>query len=208
MTTGLRERKKQQTRQQISDIATALFARHGFDAVTIAQVADAAGVAKMTVTNYFPRKEDLVYDRSEYIVRGLARAVRARPPGESLLAAVRRDYAEALARGEVTLGITGSGFARLVDASPVLTARMREILDQREAALADAIAAETGDDDIMPWIVAAQLASVHRVLYWEGSRRSLAGQSREEVRDALAAAAGRAFDLLEPAFAGYGIRAG
>ncbi len=208
MTTGLRERKKQQTRLQISDIATALFARHGFDAVTIAQVADAAGVAKMTVTNYFPRKEDLVYDRSEYIVRGLARAVRARAPGESLLAAVRRDYAEALARGEVTLGITGPAFARLVDASPVLTARMREILDQREAALADAIAAETGEDDIMPRIVAAQLASVHRVLYWEGSRRSLAGQNREEVRDALAAAAGRAFDLLGPAFAGYGIRAG
>ena len=51
-----------------------MFARHGFEAVTIAQVAEAAGVAKMTVTNYFPRKEDLVYDRYEEIVRGLARA--------------------------------------------------------------------------------------------------------------------------------------
>jgi hypothetical protein len=85
---------------------------------------------------------------------------------------------------------------------------MREILDQREAALADAIAAEAGHDDVMHRIVAAQLASVHRVLYWAGSRLSLAGQSREEVRDALGAAAERAFDLLEPALGGYGISAG
>jgi AcrR family transcriptional regulator len=56
---GLRERRKQETRQAISDIATRLFVAHGFDEVTISQVADAAGVAKMTVTNYFPRKEDL-----------------------------------------------------------------------------------------------------------------------------------------------------
>ena len=65
MAPGLRERRKQETRQAISDIATQLFADRGFDEVTIAQVADAAGVAKMTVTNYFPRKEDLVFDRAE-----------------------------------------------------------------------------------------------------------------------------------------------
>src|SRR5207342_2172868 len=111
MAPGLRERRKQETRQAISDIATVMFADRGFDAVTISQVAEAAGVAKMTVTNYFPRKEDLVYDRAEEIIGGLARAVRGRPPGESLLAAVRRDYADAVARGEVTLGITGPRFA-------------------------------------------------------------------------------------------------
>jgi AcrR family transcriptional regulator len=60
MTPGLRERKKQETRQAISDIATVMFVQRGFDAVTISQVAEAAGVSKMTVTNYFPRKEDLV----------------------------------------------------------------------------------------------------------------------------------------------------
>jgi len=56
MAPGLRERRKQETRQAISDIATRMFVTRGFDDVTIAQVADAAGVAKMTVTNYFPRK--------------------------------------------------------------------------------------------------------------------------------------------------------
>ena len=68
MTTGLRERRKQEARQAISGVAMALFAAKGFDEVTISQVADAAGVSKMTVTNYFPRKEDLVFDRAEVII--------------------------------------------------------------------------------------------------------------------------------------------
>ena len=77
-----------------------MFAARGFDEVTISQVADAAGVSKMTVTNYFPRKEDLVFDRAEVIIRSLADAAAARAPGESLLAAIRRDYAERIAAGE------------------------------------------------------------------------------------------------------------
>jgi AcrR family transcriptional regulator len=207
MTAGLRERKKAQTRLAISDIATRLFATRGFDAVTITEVAQAAGVAKMTVTNYFPRKEDLVFDRAEGIVRGLAEAAAARAEGESLLTAVRRDYAEAVARGEVTLGISGREFARMVEDSPVLTGRLREILEQRERALADAIAAEAGAGDILQQIAAAQLASVHRVLYADAARRSLAGESRARIQAALATEAERAFDLLEPSLGSYGIRA-
>jgi AcrR family transcriptional regulator len=57
--------------------------------VTIPQVADAAGVSKMTVTNYFRRKEDLVFDRAEATIRSLAHAVSARAPGESPLKAIR-----------------------------------------------------------------------------------------------------------------------
>ncbi len=207
MTAGLRERKKTQTRLAISDIATRLFATRGFDAVTITEVAQAAGVAKMTVTNYFPRKEDLVFDRAEGIVRGLAEAVAGRAEGESLLTAVRRDYAEAVTRREVTLGISGREFARMVEDSPMLTGRLREILEQRERALADAIAAEAGTGDILQQVVAAQLASVHRVLYADAARRSLAGESRAQIQAALGAEAERAFDLLEPSLGSYGIRA-
>ena len=207
MPSGLRERRKHETRLAISDIATAMFAERGFDAVTISQVADAAGVSKMTVTNYFARKEDLVFDRAGEIVGGLAAVVTARSPGESLLDAVRRDYAEALARGDVTLGLSSQQFAAMVAASPVLLARMREILELREQALAAAIATETGTDSVLDRCVAAQLASVHRVLATEASRRSLAGQSREEIKAALAAEAGLAFGLLEPAIGGYLTRA-
>jgi AcrR family transcriptional regulator len=207
MTAGLRERRKQETRQAISGIAMAMFAAQGFDEVTISQVADAAGVSKMTVTNYFPRKEDLVFDRAEVTIRSLADAAAARVPGVSLLTAIRRDYAERIAAGDVTLGPPTPAFARMVHNSPVLTSRGREIAGLREQALGDAIAAETGVDDVQQRIVAAQLASVHRVLFAEGARRILAGQPRGEICQVLAAAARRAFDLLEPSLGGYGVRA-
>jgi AcrR family transcriptional regulator len=206
MATALRERRKQQTRQAISDVATGLFVAHGFDEVTIAQVADAAGVAKMTVTNYFPRKEDLVFDRAEGIIRGLADVVAARAPGESLLAAIRRDYAERVARADVTLGLSSPAFARMIEHSPVLASRGLDMSYQRERALGDAIAAETGADGPQQRLVAALLSSVHHVLYAEASRRSLAGQPRDEICAALAGAATRAFDLLEPSLGGYLVR--
>src|SRR6202142_3672891 len=206
MATGLRERRKQEARRSISGVAMALFADRGFDEATIPQVADAAGVSKMTVTNYFPRKEDLVFDRADATIRSLADAVDARPPGESLLAAIRRDFAERMAAGDVTLGVPTATFARMVANSHVLTSRGREIADLTEQALGDAIAADAGADDPQHRIVAAELASVHRVLFAEGTRRVLAGQSRDEICQALAAAASRAFDLLEPSLGGYGRR--
>ena len=206
MSTGLRERRKQATRQAISDVATEMFAARGFDEVTISQVADAAGVAKMTVTNYFPRKEDLVFDRAEGIIRSLADVFAARAPGEGLLAAIRRDYAERVARADVTLGLSSPAFARMIQDSAVLASRGLDMLYQRERALGDAIAGETGVDDPQQRVVAALVSSVHRVLYEEASRRSLAGQPRDEICAVLAAAATRAFDLLEPSLGGYLVR--
>lgn len=206
MATGLRERRKQEARKAISAAAMGLFEAHGFDAVTISQVADAAGVSKMTVTNYFQRKEDLVFDRAEVIIASLAGAAAARAPGESLLAAVRRDYAARIDAGDVTLGVPTVAFARLVRGSHVLASRGREIADQAEQALGDVIAAGAGAGDLLPRVVAAQLASVYRVLFEEGSRRILAGQPRDEVRRVLAIAARGAFDLLEPSLGSYGVR--
>jgi AcrR family transcriptional regulator len=206
MTAGLRERRKLETRQRISDIATGMFAEHGFDKVTISQVAEAARVAKMTVTNYFPRKEDLVFDRADAVERHLAEVITHRAPGESWLAAVRRDYAEAAARADVTLGLSTPRFAAMINASPVLTARGLEMLTNREIALGDAMAAETGMDTPQLRLIAAHLAAVHRVLYTEASRRSLAGEPRAGICAVLAAAAEQAFDMLEPAIGGLAVR--
>jgi AcrR family transcriptional regulator len=206
MAPGLRERRKQETRQAISNIATQMFVDRGFGEVTIAEVADAAGVAKMTVTNYFPRKEDLVLDRAEAIERHLADVLTARAPGESMLAAIRRDYAEAVARADVTLGLSSPAFAAMILGSPVLVGRVREMLDRREQLLGDAIAAETGTDGPEQRLVAVLLASVHRVLAAEATRRSLEGEPRGQICAVLADAATRAFDLLEPSLGHYGIR--
>ena len=65
MEAGLRERKKQQTRELIAQTARDLFVAHGFDAVRVAEIAAAADVSEKTVFNYFPTKEDLVFWRLE-----------------------------------------------------------------------------------------------------------------------------------------------
>ncbi len=75
---GLRERKKRQVRQRISDVATAMFLVHGFDNVTVAQVAAAAEVSEQTVFNYFTTKESMFFDRSEPMINAVADAVRER----------------------------------------------------------------------------------------------------------------------------------
>lgn len=75
---GLREQKKRLTRQHISDEATKLFIRYGFDNVTITDIARAANVSKMTVSNYFVRKEELLFDRMGEITELLEESLKKR----------------------------------------------------------------------------------------------------------------------------------
>ncbi|QKW33888.1 TetR/AcrR family transcriptional regulator [Actinomadura sp. NAK00032] len=205
---GLREMKKQQTRQNISHQATRLFLRHGFDRVTIADVAAAAQVAKMTVTNYFPRKEDLALDLHEEFTGLLARTVAARAPGESALAALRRAFLAAADRHDPVIGFSGPDFARMIVESPALVARLREFHEEREDALAAALAEQTGaaPDDPLPRLVAAQLGAVHRFLFQETLRRTLTGETNDEIAAALTKTARTAFDLLSPSLNDYARR--
>ena len=87
-TEGLRERKKRQTREAIAHAAMALFVQHGFDAVTVADVARAADVSEKTVFNYFAAKEDLVLHGGEERRAALIEAIRTRAPGVSVRRAV------------------------------------------------------------------------------------------------------------------------
>ncbi|MDC7339572.1 TetR/AcrR family transcriptional regulator [Streptomyces lydicus] len=121
----LRERKKLRTRQRISGEATLLFIRHGFDNVTVAEVARAAEVSTMTVFNYFPRKEDLFLDRVPEGRELLIRAVRERGADETPLAALRRLTLDLLAQRH-PLAAVGEGYGhfwRTVLDSPALRAR-------------------------------------------------------------------------------------
>ncbi|HLL33229.1 MAG TPA: TetR/AcrR family transcriptional regulator [Streptomyces sp.] len=206
--TGLRALKKRQTREKISSEATRLFLERGFDHVTIADVAAAAEVAKMTVTNYFPRKEDLALDLAGVFVETPARTVRDRAPGESALAALRRAFLAAAAEQDPVIGFSGLPFARMITDSPALVARLREFHDAREKALARALVEETGTagDDIRPRVAAALLGGVHRLLFEETLRLTLDGRANEEISRIVTGQAHTAFATLEPALGDYAVR--
>jgi AcrR family transcriptional regulator len=212
---GLRERKKQQTRQLIADTARRLFAERGFEAVTVAEVARAAGVAEKTVFNYFPTKEELFYSRLEAFEEELLAAVRERAPGESILAAVRGFLIAQ--RGVLAMqGPDGDEHAteqlrtvtRVITESPALLARERQVFAKYAQALAALIAEETGarPGAIEPQVVANLLLGVHRALIDYVRVRALAGAPASQVARELRARAKRAFELLEDGLGDYGVR--
>ncbi|MDN3263466.1 TetR/AcrR family transcriptional regulator [Streptomyces sp. CSDS2] len=177
---SLRERKKRETRQRISDIATDLIGKRGFDAVTVAEIARAAGVSAMTVFNYFPRKEDLFLDRIPEAAGLFASAVRDRAPGEPPLAALRR-LALRLLEERHPLGGVGDTFAdfwRIVADSPALRARAREGVEEVETALAGAF----GEAGVAaPELWAALTMAAYRTVFITSVRRLLAGDAVTEV---------------------------
>ncbi|MFE3451694.1 TetR/AcrR family transcriptional regulator [Nonomuraea sp. NPDC059194] len=198
---GLREQKKRETRQAISDHATRLFVERGFERTTISDIAAASRVAKMTVTNYFPRKEDMALDHHEEFVASLAETVRQRAAGESALAALRHAFLSAVERRDPVIGFAPEPFARMIADSPTLVARLRDLHEQRE----EALAAELGGD-LRARAAAGMLAGVHRVLFAELMRRTLEREDADADAAAMREAATTAFDLLEPSLGGYAVR--
>ncbi|MFF4231691.1 TetR/AcrR family transcriptional regulator [Streptomyces sp. NPDC001820] len=205
--TGLRESKKRETRQLISDRATRLFIAQGFEETTIAEIAVAARVAKKTVTNYFPRKEDMALDHQEEFVGSLAHTVATRGAGESALTALRHAFETAVAAQNPVAGFAGPDFARMIDDSPTLSVCLRSLHDRREDALANALAQATGSAtaDITPRTAAALLGAVHRVLFRRIQELTLAGRTNDDIAQAVADEAVRAFDMLEPALGDYAV---
>ena len=206
---GLRERKKEQTRQAISEAARRLFAERGFDAVTIADVARAADVSEGTVFNYFPAKEDLFYGEMETFEAALVEAVRRRAPGESVLAAFRRFVLEGsrrLADEEVADVIATAG--RIVKASPALQARERQIVSDYTHSLAALLAQEAGAraGAVEPWVVANALMGVQRALVEHVRARVLSSSRGPKLAADLRSQARRAFARLERGLGDYGVK--
>ena len=141
---GLRERKKQRTRELIADTARRLFAERGFEAVTVAEIAREAEVAEKTVFNYFPTKEDLFYSRLEAFEDELLAAIRDRAPGASIVegfAAFMREPRGVLAIGDEPDALDQlRTVTRVVTESPALLARERQVFDRYTDSLAALIA--------------------------------------------------------------------
>src|SRR5207245_8748314 len=204
---GLRERKKQQTRELIAEAARRLFADRGFDQVTVAEVARAANVSEVTVFNYFPTKEDLLYGGMQFFEESLLDAVRSRQPGASVLEAFRRPIFEGfkrLATDEATAAIIASG--KMIQASPALEMREREIVANYTRQLADLLADEAGakPGDVEVMGVASALMGVQRALVAYVRAGVLAGRRGEKLTSDARSQATRAFARLEKGLSEYG----
>jgi AcrR family transcriptional regulator len=208
---GLRERKKEQTRQLIAETAWWLFANRGFDQVTVAEVARQAEVATATVFNYFPTKEDLLYARLEAFATRLVDAISSRPVGEPVLAAFRRHLLESggllaqVEAGDPEALERVRTLHRVIAASPALQARERQALAAAADALAALIAADTGAaaGDLGAQVAANALVGVQRTLIDYTRRRVLADQAPARLATDVRRLGRRAFALLEHGLADY-----
>lgn len=200
---GLRERKKQQTRQEIFEASQRLFARRGFDAVTVADVARDANVSEMTVFNHFATKEDLFYAGMQFFEAQLIEAVRNRPRGESAAGAFRRRVMEGasnLGEKERADAILRAG--KLIASSPSLQAREREIVQEYTVRLAELL-----PGGVEARVVAASLMAAHRALVAYIREQVAAGRRGPRLAEDFRAQARRAFGRLERGLAGYAAKA-
>ena len=172
---GLRERKKRATRQLISNTATKLFMDRGFEQVTVDDVAAAANVSKMTVFNYFSRKEDLFFDRSDEVYELLRQALTGRG-SLNPVAALRALAVDLIGQGHpITMPKSRGAIEhwKVVVESTSLRARALELLVDLEGALGQMLASsvDAATDEPTARLIAAIIVGTWRVALGETLRR-------------------------------------
>lgn len=147
-TAGRRERKKAATRQAIADAALEAFTEHGFDQVSVRDVADRADVSTTTLFAHFPGKEALVFDRDADNEARLAAAVRDRPAGQDVVEALRAHALESWVA--VSSDPRHERFTALVERTPALREYAERMWMRHAGTLGAVIAGELGrePDDI------------------------------------------------------------
>ncbi|MFI1798564.1 TetR/AcrR family transcriptional regulator [Streptomyces sp. NPDC020379] len=198
--TGLRERKKQRTRQALSETAIELFLARGFDQVSVADVAAAVEVSKPTLFRYFPAKEDLVLHRIADHQGEAARVVRERPAGRSPLAALRTHFHDRLDAHDPVTGLCDHpavlAFHDMVFTTPSLVARLVRYAERDEEELASVLAG-SGGGELTARLAAAQIVAVQQRLARVNWGRLNGGLSAAEALPLARADADVAYGLLE-----------
>ena len=185
---GLRERKKQRTREAIQREAVRLFQENGYEETTIEQIAAAVEISPSTFFNYFPSKEDVVlYDAYDPMIVTL---LATRPAGEPLSQAIRAVLVTIGAALEKDREVVYAR-SKLVMEVPDLRARVWEELERAQVFLAEVVASRTGRDpqDFEVRVVIMSLVAA----MMEATREWV----RHDGKEDLTALLSRAFDLVD-----------
>lgn len=139
-TSTLREVSRQAVRQRVSDVAIGLFAERGYDATTVEEIAEAAGMSERTFFRYFRTKDEVFFSRAETDTQELVEHTRSRPPSEAPWVALQ---------GAIEHGLSSlnreAEFARakqfrdILAGSPTLTAHQFSRLSDSLRAVSDAL---------------------------------------------------------------------
>jgi len=207
---GLRERKKRRVRQKISDVATAMFLVHGFDNVTVAQIAAASEVSEQTVFNYFTTKESMFFDRSEPMISAAADAVRKRGSA-SLVEAVVQSMADEIHPGRwEALDEAGQlhlfrRFCDVATESPTLVAArfgdLPRFIDEVSIALAQRIGADPNDPEVQ--LATLVIAGLIRVRQQSTFHRVQQATSFAALNDGVRRDILKAAQLAEPSLTAF-----
>ena len=155
--TGLRERKKAETRAAISQAVLRLALERGLDAVTADDIAAAANVSVRTFHNYFGSKEEALVAawRSEFQVH--VDALRDRPADEPILVSLEHVFARH--RGQRGRRPDGRRGARRPAVDEPRDGELPlGVLDEAIRMVTEVVAARTGTDaatDVYPHLVTA-----------------------------------------------------
>jgi AcrR family transcriptional regulator len=185
--TGMRARKKQRTHDDLIRIATDLFARHGYDAVTVEDIAAAADVSQRTFYRYFSSKEDLVLGDVNEDIASFAEALAHRSREEPVLESIRAVVLEAAIEYEQSYDANQARSA-LVAHTPGLKLREAERQAFVEEAITPLIAERLGVDanaDMRPRLIAACAVTALRVASSIWLASGTAGSLSPTVDEAL-----------------------
>ncbi|WP_182901204.1 TetR family transcriptional regulator [Microbispora sp. H10830] len=188
---GLRERKKQRTRDALIDAALDLFLTRGYEATTIDQIAAEVEVSPRTFFRYFASKEDvalsLTADEQEMFLTELV----SRPLSESPFTSLTQSMRAMLGILREIDGAEASRIMkaqRLVHTTPPLLAGAMRLIRQNERRLVAEVARRMGaaPDDLQPQFIVSVFVSIG-LLCMNGPTEDLHGLARR-YEDLLALA--------------------
>ena len=181
---GLRERKKQRTRETIAGVARQLFAERGYYATTLPEIAEAADVSTRTIFAYFASKEDILFYNFSLMKDALVQALAERPEGQDALETVR-EFILSLNKLEETE--VDERLRVCIDTDETLRSHLRARIARLEDFLAPEIAKDLGaaPDDLRPQVVAASLTAAFNVLAERGRGSSAKAKTPADVADMI-----------------------
>ncbi|MGW1276817.1 TetR family transcriptional regulator [Streptomyces tsukubensis] len=201
---GLRERKKQRTRDALARAALELFTTQGFEETTVDEIADAADVSQRTFFRYYASKLEVAFAVQEVVEEHFLASLRSRPPEEAPFEAMRNaaltawDTVEEVIAEIVPVELHMRTYLIIESTPALLAVHIRRSLAAEET-LSRILGEREGldvDTDPRPRLAVAAMSGAMRVagrLWGEGSDHSV-----RAIRELIA----HYMDHLTPALVG------